>query len=101
MLDLITRYYKARKLKWPNVWQAMGWVNTELAEVYELLLARDGDWVRNNPDDHGEWDKDKFAEELGDCMFMLAVAGMVEGVDPIEALIAKVERKLKELEDDR
>lgn len=96
MIDLIREYYRKRQLKWPSVWEAMAWVNTEIAEVYELLLARVGGWTRNNPDKHTSWDREKFAEELGDCILMLLVAGYIEGVDPIEAMAEKIRIKLSE-----
>ncbi|MCK5642568.1 MAG: hypothetical protein KAJ19_17300 [Gammaproteobacteria bacterium] len=96
MIDLIRNYYKVRGLKWPTIEQAMMWVETELGETYELLLSRDGDWVRNHP-----WNKTMFssgalAEELGDAIMMLIVAGIVEGVDPLAALREKIERKIRD-----
>jgi len=93
MKELIKSYYEVRGLKWPTIEQAMMWAQTELAEVYELLLARDGGWSRNNPESHQGFDKDALAEELGDSIMMLIVAGLVEGVDPLAALREKVERK--------
>lgn len=97
LIDLIEQYYNGRDLKYPDIWQSLGWANTELAEVYELLLARDGGWVRNNPQDHEGFTKDRLAEELGDTIMMLMVAGYVEGVNPIEALKNKIQRKLEKL----
>lgn len=95
----VERYYNERGLVWPNSWEALGWASTELGEVYETLLA-DGNWVRNNPDDHPEtFDSDKFAEELGDGIMMLQVAGKVRGVDPLQSLYDKMERKLNERND--
>jgi hypothetical protein len=93
--DFVLHYFSKRKLVWPSFKDAMQWAQTELAEVYELDLARSGDWVRNNPQDHPPFDKDKLAEELGDAIFMLIVAGLVEGVDPLEAMINKMIRKLQ------
>ena len=81
MIDLIRNYYKVRGLKWPTVEQAMMWTQTELGEVYELLLARDGDWVRNHPWNKAMYSPGALAEELGDAIMMLIVAGIVEGVD--------------------
>lgn len=74
------------------------WLQTELAEVYELLLVREGGWTRNNPDDHPtEFDQQRFAEELGDAILMLLVAGMVEGVDPLAAMELKISAWLEPL----
>ncbi len=96
LTEEIKEYYNKRQLKHPNIWQALGWVATELGEVYELLLAREGDWVRNNPDDKLPYAKELLAEELGDVIFMIIVAGIEEGIDPVEALVSKMHRKLKE-----
>ena len=94
---LIEDTWAKRKRIWPSAWEALGWVNTELGEVYELLLAREDEgWVRNNPDDHGKWDQFKFEEELGDCILMLMVTGMSLGLNPLEGLRGKLERELDE-----
>jgi NTP pyrophosphatase (non-canonical NTP hydrolase) len=93
--EYIQRYYVIRDLKKSNVWQNLAWATTEMGEAYELLLAREGGWKRNNPDTHPEWDKKKFGEELGDAIMMLIVAGQVEGVDALDALVDKLTRKLE------
>jgi len=93
----IIRYYSERGLVWPkDAFEALAWAHTELGEVYELLLARK-DWVRNNPGDIEEFSPVRFAEELGDVLMMVVVAGLVENVDPFIALQRKMERKLHEL----
>ena len=97
IVQLIEDTWEKKGRLWPSLWEGMGWVNTELGEAYELLLAREKTgWVRNNPDDHGEWNPDRFAEELGDAIMMLMVAGMVIGLNPLEALRAKLEMELEE-----
>lgn len=93
----VIEYYKKRGLKNPNVWEALGWMQCELSEVYECLFSFSGGWVRNNPDKHPPKTKEDLAEELGDAIFMLIVAGIVEGVDPIEALEKKMEKKLSSI----
>lgn len=97
IIDLIEEYYKGRDLKYPDAWQSLAWANTELAEVYELLLARDGGWVRNNPQNHEEFSKERLSEELGDTIMMLMVCGYVEGVNPIQSLKDKIRRKLDKI----
>jgi hypothetical protein len=94
MVEIVKYYYEQRGLKWPDFNDAMKFVQTELAEVYELDLARTSGWVRNNPDSKPEYNKEDMAEELGDAIMMLLVAGIVEEVDPIQALINKMNRKL-------
>lgn len=96
LTEEIQEYYEKRELLRPNVWESLGWATAELGEVYEVLLSWKQGWKRNNPEDHPMKTKKDLAEELGDVIFMLVVAGMVEGVDPIEALRAKMQRKLEE-----
>lgn len=97
LVDLISTYYAKRGLKWPNVDQAMQFVETEMGEVYEILLARQPGWVRNNPGNKPPFSKGELAEELGDAIMMLIVAGIAEGVDPIDAMERKIYRKLQEI----
>ena len=91
--DIVEDYYEARGLVWPDSRAALLWALTELAEAAELELARD-DWVRNNPGDKEEWSSERFAEELGDVIFMCIVAAIVEGEDALKAMIDKLSRKL-------
>jgi len=97
ILELIKDYYNKRDLKWPSFDEAMKFVHTEIAEVYELDLARIGGFVRNHPENKPQFSKEALAEELGDAVFMLLVAGEVEGVNPIEAMTNKMNRKLGRL----
>lgn len=91
ILELIRSYYEPRGLQWPlDADEALMWVLTELGGVMELLLARRGEWVRNCPDEHREFSKVRLAEELGDVVMMVLVAGMVEGVDLLEVLREKL-----------
>jgi len=93
--DLVRNYFYERGLVWPKtVWEALGWAHTELGEVYELVLSRRKGWLRNNPENHSEFTAARLAEELGDTIMMLVVAGIVEGVDPVEALREKIIRIL-------
>ena len=88
--ELIREHYRVRKQKWPTLEEALMWAQTELAEVYELLLAKEGGWVRNNPDKHPPYSDEALAEELGDAILMLLVAGYVTDVDPLVAMIKKI-----------
>ena len=91
----IAMYYEKRQLKWPNFDDAMKFVATEIGEVYEVDLARTDGWVRNNPDGKPIFTKEQLASELGDVIMMVMVAGIVEGVDPLDALVKKINRKLE------
>jgi NTP pyrophosphatase (non-canonical NTP hydrolase) len=87
--DIIKEYYEKRGLVWPNFDNAMKFVATEIGEVYEIDLDRNT-WVRNNPEDKPKFNKDDLAKELGDVLMMVMVAGIVEGVDPLDALLGKI-----------
>jgi NTP pyrophosphatase (non-canonical NTP hydrolase) len=93
----VLSYYESRQLKLPSIWEALGFATTELGEVYELLLSRQGGWVRNNPDSKPSYSPESLSEELGDVIMMLIVAGIVEGVDPLQSLADKIDRKLEQV----
>ena len=95
LIDEIKEYYEKRQLNHPNVWEALGWTITEIGEVYEVLLSQ-GSWVRNNPENKPKFSKEALAEELGVVIFMLVVAGIESGVDPIQALRDKMQRKISQ-----
>jgi NTP pyrophosphatase (non-canonical NTP hydrolase) len=97
LIDIIKDYYAKRNLKWPDFHQALKFVHTELGEVYELDLSRDGGWVRNNPENKPEFNKDELAKELSDVVMMIIVAGIAEGVDVEQALKNKLNNKLQQL----
>jgi NTP pyrophosphatase (non-canonical NTP hydrolase) len=94
---IIDHYYNQRGYVWPDFADAMKFIQTELGEVYELDLARSANYVRNNPQNKPQFDLEALAEELGDVLMMVMVAGMVEGVDPMQALEDKLQRKLHKL----
>ena len=96
LADLVKEYYDKRGLVWPNFDDAMKFVITELGEIYELDLARKT-YVRNHPENKRNYSKTRMAEELGDAIFMLIVTGIIEGVDPLDALRAKMRRKLSKV----
>lgn len=99
-MDLIAEvlnYYEKRGLAFPNFDNAMKFVMTEIAEVFELDLDRSGTWVRNNPQNKPKFNKEDLSEELGDAIFMLVVAGIAEGVNPIQSLLNKMNRKLEKI----
>lgn len=97
--NLILQYYRKRGLKWPDFDNAMKFALTEIGEVYEIDLAREGGWVRNNPDAKPAFDKDALGRELGDVIMMLMVAGIAEGVNPLAALVNKINKKLETVDE--
>lgn len=97
LTEQITNYFNQRGLVWPDDGDtALQFATTELGEALEILLARKADWLRNNPAGKPNFDKVQFGIECGDVVMMAIVAGIVEGVDPVEALLDKMHRKLGE-----
>lgn len=89
--QLIETCWIHRQRVWPpDADTALMWALTEMGEATELLLERKADWVRNNPGKHPPFSKDRLAEELGDIIMMVVIAGMVEDVNPIVALRNKL-----------
>ncbi len=95
--EAIAAYYAVRGYMYPDTWQALGFLNTELGEVYEVLIAEKGGFVRNNPQNKPPYSTEKLGEELGDVIMMAMVAGMVRGVNPARSLTAKIRRKVEAL----
>lgn len=95
--EIITSFEQRNIISPDNVWQALGFANTELGEVYELLLDREKTWVRNHPENKPKFSKEALGEELGDVILMIMLAGWIEGVNPIQALREKLQRKLEKL----
>ena len=94
--EIILFYFKERGYVMPNVWEALAFADTEKAEALEVLLAGNGKkWVRNNPEDKPDWDRDAFADELGDMLMMITIAGLTEGLFPVTAMLEKMKRKLR------
>ncbi len=90
---LIERYYTVRGLRRPDTGEALMWAATELAECFELELAKQP-WVRNNPQDHPPFSADRFAVECGQAIMMLIVAAGCEGMDALDALQKHLEGKI-------
>ncbi len=91
---LIVEYYKFRRYKYPDTWRALGFMNTELGEVYEVLLAEEGGWVRNHPEDKPGYSVKRLGEELGDVILMAIVTGLTRGVNPLDSLAEKLQHKM-------
>jgi hypothetical protein len=87
--DLIRLEFQVRGKRWPDAWEGLGWVVTELGEAFEQLLAEIGGWTRNNPGDHDGYNPEKFSTELGDIIYMALVTGMARKVDPLKSMVYK------------
>jgi hypothetical protein len=85
----VVNHFNAKGRMWPNVKDALGFALTELAEAWELDLARTP-YIRNHPGDKEPFTKERFAEELGDVIYMCIIAGWVENVDVVDAMYEKM-----------
>jgi len=92
--EFIKFEYLMRKKKWPDAKNGLLWTTTEVAEAIELLMQRDGDWTRNNPENKKEFTKARLERELGDIIWMALVVGIVEDVNPISGMISKALEKI-------
>lgn len=81
--NLILDFYAAKDLVWPDdFWKAMAFAHTEIAEAFEVFLARD-DWNRNNPENKPTYTSNDLEKELSQAIMMIQVAGMCMDVDPL------------------
>ena len=92
---LIKAYYEARDYQWPDVAHALMWATTEIGEATDVYLSTMGTpWVRNHPHTKKSGSK-ALEDELADAIMMLMVAGIQARVDPLRALVEKMERTVK------
>lgn len=94
--SMVRNYYDSVPIDLPESADiALMWVQTELGEVYEILLTRKGPWERNHPDDHPtKFDLQQLGYELGDVLMMIIVAGLAEGIDIERCLEDKIKQRL-------
>ena len=94
IMRLVVAHFADSGKYMPDMRDALLFAYSEVAEASDILLTNTGDWVRNNPDKHmrgfdGVWQRE-LAEECGDAIMMLMIAGLNAGYNPIEALINKI-----------
>ena len=94
LTEKILAWFDVGGLKRPDFWHAMGFAETERAEALEVIFSREGGWVRNHPENKPEWDREAFGKELGQAVMMIVMAGIAEGIDPLESLDAWLGKKI-------
>ena len=95
----IKYHFEGRSRVWPTVEDGLLWSMTELAEAFELWSAKKN-YVRNNPNEKEKYSDERFAEELGDVIYMAMITGLVVGVNPLEEMIKKMRTQIeKEIEE--
>ncbi len=91
---MVKAYYEFRGLAQPDANQAYLFLVSEIGELADALVANQAQWVRNNPDRERN-----ISAEIGDVLMMLTVFSMEMGVDPVEAMLAKMKSKGFQLDD--
>jgi NTP pyrophosphatase (non-canonical NTP hydrolase) len=86
--EIVKAYYQYRGLTQPNANQAYLFLVSEIGELADALVANQADWVRNNPERER-----KIEPEIGDVLMMLTVFAMEMGIDPQDAMLAKMASK--------
>ena len=86
--EIVKQYYEFRGLARPDAHQAFLFLTSEIGELADAFVADQGDWIRNNPD------KDRsVSDEIGDVLMMLTVFSEALGIDPVQAMLEKMEKK--------
>jgi NTP pyrophosphatase (non-canonical NTP hydrolase) len=86
---LVKEYFEFRRYVDPNAAQAFFFLSSEVGELADKYVHSQAQWVRNNPQNKN----DDVAGEIGDVLQMLTKFAEKVGVDPLEAMLAKWERK--------
>ena len=88
LVQLVQVYYDFRGLTQPDANQAFLFLTSEIGELADALVANQAAWVRNNPGRERV-----IPDEIGDVLMMLTVFAATQGIDPVEALKAKMRSK--------
>ncbi len=89
IVDMVRRYYEFRGLKVPSTEEAFLFLASEMGELADEIVSSRGGWVRNNEGHTGE----KVADEIGDTLMMLTILADSLGIDPVHAMITKMQKK--------
>lgn len=87
LIELVKGYYEFRGLVWPDANQALLFLVSEMGELADAQVHSEAQWVRNNVREREP------ADEAADILMMLTVYCINRGIDPIQALQAKMKRK--------
>jgi len=98
--EKIKREFQLRNRQWPTAYEGLLWIAAELAEAIEESMGKEPKWVRNNPLAHsGKYSPEKFAEELGDIIYMSLVTAITVGApNPLKAMVTKLEKHIEQEE---
>jgi len=86
--EIVRQYYQFRGLTEPDANQAFLFLVSEVGELSDAFVENQAQWIRNNPDRERD-----VQAEIGDVLMMLTVFAASQGVDPLDAMLAKMARK--------
>mgnify|MGYP001310960742 CR=1 FL=1 len=90
IVNIVNGYFKFRNYKEPDTTQAFLFLTSEVGELADKLVhVQSEDWVRNHPENKN----DDIAGEIGDVLMMLTKTAATLGLDPIDCMLEKMERK--------
>jgi NTP pyrophosphatase (non-canonical NTP hydrolase) len=88
LAEVVRSYYAFRGLTAPDAGQALLFLVSEVGELADAFVEQQAQWVRNNPGRERD-----ISAEVGDVLMMLTVFADALGLDPMDAMLAKFERK--------
>ena len=86
--EVVRAYFEHRGLTAPDTGQALLFLVSEVGELADAFVEEQAQWVRNNPERNRN-----ISDEIGDVLMMLTVFADAQGIDPVDAMLAKFERK--------
>ena len=88
IIETVKAYYKFRGLGVPDDTQALLFLVSEVGELSDAHVEQQGDWLRNHAD------KERSVEdEVGDVLMMLTAYCISRGIDPVECMLGKFNKK--------
>ena len=86
--ETVRAYFEHRGLTAPDAGQALLFLVSEVGELADAFVEQQAQWVRNNPGRNRD-----ISDEIGDVLMMLTVFADAEGIDPVDAMLNKFDRK--------
>lgn len=87
LLQRIDEYFVERGLCKPNAKDAAIFLSCECAELLDCIMRKEPQWMRNNAKEID------MRGEVADVLFMLLVTAKTLGIDPVEAMLEKMQQK--------
>lgn len=88
VVDVVKAYYQFRGLTIPDDAQALLFLVSEVGELADAHVEQQAEWIRNHADKERSID-----DEVGDILMMLTAYCIARGIDPVEAMLNKFEKK--------